>query len=160
MGIGKGSTKNKFTHSDDIKLKQLIKILGKNWIKVSEEMHDKNPRQCRDRYEKYLSPEINHEPFSAEEDIALLDLYQKIGPKWVKMAKIIKGRSDVALKSRFKLLQRHGKINQEIIKAELDDKKPSNEPSVSTRDCINEITHNFQQLDNDCLFNLVFEYFD
>lgn len=107
-------TKNKFTEDDDSKLRQCVELYGKDWKKVAELMENKNARQCRDRYEKYLAPDLKSDPFTIEEDIQLLTLYKKMGCQWINISKLMKGRSDVAIKARFRLLKRHGKTIQNL----------------------------------------------
>lgn len=71
-----------FTYEEDNKLKCLVSYYGtKNWYLISELMPGRNARQCKDRWEKYLDPNINFQPFTQEEDRKLLYLHKIIGPK-------------------------------------------------------------------------------
>lgn len=102
--------KCKFTQEEDNKLVSLVQIYGQNWQKISIEMGNRNVRQCKERYENYLSPNVNRSQFTEEEDRLLLEKYRILGPKWVTIAKLFKGRTDSAIKSRFLLLKRRGII--------------------------------------------------
>ncbi|EAY15214.1 Myb-like DNA-binding domain containing protein [Trichomonas vaginalis G3] len=124
-------TKNKFTLDDDDLLRSLVDEHGKDWNLVAEHMKTKNARQCKDRYEKYLAPHLNLSPFTIEEDIQLLTLYKKFGCRWIKISELMPGRSDVAIKARFRLLKRHGKTIQNLKKEKnqsLKNKEPKCEP--------------------------------
>ncbi|EAX76277.1 Myb-like DNA-binding domain containing protein [Trichomonas vaginalis G3] len=75
-------------------------------------MGNRNGRQCKDRWTKYLNPNINTQEFSIDEDIKLLTLYEQFGSKWVLISKFFNNRSDVAIKSRFQVLRRRGITKQ------------------------------------------------
>ncbi|EAX97611.1 Myb-like DNA-binding domain containing protein [Trichomonas vaginalis G3] len=105
--IGKPHPKDKFTPSEDQKLRMLVSVLGpSNWKKVSEYMVSRNARQCRDRYKNYLSPNLNSSPWSQEDDAKLLQLVDFYGRKWSLIAKEFNGRTDINIKSRYALLMR------------------------------------------------------
>ncbi|EAY17168.1 Myb-like DNA-binding domain containing protein [Trichomonas vaginalis G3] len=140
-------SKNKFSYADDRRLKKWVKILENNWKEIAEKMHNKNARQCKDRWEKYLSPNVKSEPFSIDEDIAILNNYQVIGPKWIEMSKLIPGRSDVSLKSRYKLLQRHGKTLEMLLKVKSNMIKIENEEKLETQDALLQLDELFNTSD-------------
>lgn len=99
--------KIKFTPEEDEKLKKLIKQLGtRDWEVISIEMKTRTSRQCRDRWNNYLCPNLNNEPFSEEEDNLLLKLFEKYGPKWKKIGSYFDKRSTNKLRGRFAALQR------------------------------------------------------
>lgn len=105
--VGKPHPKDKFTPSEDEKLKLLVKVLGvSNWKKVSEYMVTRNARQCRDRYKNYLAPHLNSSPWCKEDDEKLLNLVEQHGRKWSLIAKEFTGRTDINIKSRYALLMR------------------------------------------------------
>lgn len=99
-------SKNKFSPEEDEELTRLVGIYGENWEIIVENMPGRNVRQVRDRWSSYLSPSINKGPFSREEDALLLEKFEELGPKWVKMTTFFKGRSDTALKNRWQILER------------------------------------------------------
>lgn len=99
-------TKRHFTQVEDNKLKQLVNEHGQNWPVVAKLMKNRNARQCRERYTKFLSPEINRGHFTREEDNTILDLYNVYGAQWVKIASHLAGRSDASIKARYKLITR------------------------------------------------------
>lgn len=105
--IGKPHPKDKFTPSEDEKLRLLVQVLGtSNWKKVSEYMVTRNPRQCRDRYKNYLAPYLNNSPWCKDDDQKLISLVQNYGRKWSLIAKEFPGRTDINIKSRYALLVR------------------------------------------------------
>ncbi|EAY22725.1 Myb-like DNA-binding domain containing protein [Trichomonas vaginalis G3] len=107
--------KQKFTDEDDQKLRNVIKELGtKNWSDIAAAMGNRNARQCKERWENYLSPSINNTPFTPEEDALLLEKQKEIGSKWVTMKNYFDRRTDAALKNRWQMLIRKQKKLQNI----------------------------------------------
>ena len=58
-----------FTHNEDTKLITLHEKYKDNWKKISDEMGNRSVRQCKERYNHYLSPNINKKEWTFEEDI-------------------------------------------------------------------------------------------
>ncbi|EAY22575.1 Myb-like DNA-binding domain containing protein [Trichomonas vaginalis G3] len=105
--VGKPHPKDKFTPSEDEKLRLLVNVLGvSNWKKVSEYMVTRTARQCRDRYKNYLAPHLNNSPWIKVDDDKLLNLVETMGKKWSLIAKEFPGRTDINIKSRYALLMR------------------------------------------------------
>ena len=95
-------TKKHFTSDEDERLRYLVKQLGdQNWALISSFMPGRLPRQCRERYIGYLSPNLNKSPWTPEEDRVLLRKLLEYGPKWMKMVPFFKGRSDCNIKNRW-----------------------------------------------------------
>ena len=95
--INKGSWKKE----EDSLILNLIEIYGNSWSKISKIIKTRNGKQIRDRYTNVLAPNINKNKFSPEEDILLLNLYQKFGPKWSKIHTYFKDRTTDMIKNRF-----------------------------------------------------------
>lgn len=63
------TTKSYFSEDEDKKLKRLVEKHGPaNWYMISKQMKNRNPRQCKDRWEKFLAPNINRKPYTDKED--------------------------------------------------------------------------------------------
>ena len=95
--INKGTWKKE----EDSLILNLIEIYGNSWSKISKIIKTRNGKQIRDRYTNVLAPNINKNKFSPEEDILLLNLYQKFGPKWSKIHTYFKDRTTDMIKNRF-----------------------------------------------------------
>lgn len=85
-----------------------------NWELISQWIGTKNVRQCHDRWFYYLSPEINKNPWTEEEDQRLIQLSNQYGRRWVQIAKHFEGRTDTQIKNRMKVLQRRI-VNEQVI---------------------------------------------
>ena len=107
--------KSKFTLDDDKRLFEIVNQIGtSSWQDVSKMMKNRNPRQCKERWENYLNPELNNGPWSEEEDMLLIKKQQEIGSKWASMTQYFNKRSESSLRNRWQLLDR--KIKKEYLK--------------------------------------------
>lgn len=104
--------KKAFSIQEDNYLISLVKQIGdNNWLEVSKMMkkmnYERSSRQCRDRYVHYLNPKLNNDLiWSSEEDDLLIHTVSKYGNKWKLMENIFPGRSEVALRNRYRKIQR------------------------------------------------------
>lgn len=128
----------KFSAEEDLKLQNIVNKLGTHsWKSVASFMPGRNVRQCRERWNKFLSPSVNKAPFTSDEDRRLLSLYKELGPQWVKIGKTLGNRSDISIKARFMLLERHRKKKGE--KKTTQQKKVKEIQAVEKSDPIDEL---------------------
>ncbi|EAY19419.1 Myb-like DNA-binding domain containing protein [Trichomonas vaginalis G3] len=105
--VPKTSKKMKFTPEEDKRLCSLIRQYGSNdWIHISEMMKTRNPRQCRERWNNYLNPNLRDDPWTIEEDKLLIAKYRQFGTHWSKISKFFAHRSDNAIRNRWQMLLR------------------------------------------------------
>jgi hypothetical protein len=92
---------------EDEILTHLIEIHGeKAWTIVSKELkktHNfiKTGKQCRERWNNNLSPNITKDNWTAQEEKILFDMHKVHGNKWSVIAAEIKGRTDNSTKNHF-----------------------------------------------------------
>jgi hypothetical protein len=102
------SSKVKFTIEEDNILYCLVHELGTHdWIQIAERLGTRNPRQCRERWNNYVNPELRKDPFTPEEDRLLEMKYAELGPKWNKISKFFFKRSDNSIRNRWMVISRH-----------------------------------------------------
>jgi len=80
-----------------------------NWSKISLLVPGRTAKQCRERWRCNLDPHINKSDWSEEEDAVLLSMQCTIGNRWALIAKSLPGRTENAIKTRFRSIQRANK---------------------------------------------------
>jgi hypothetical protein len=60
-------------------------------------------RQCRDRYLKYLAPDLVLSHWTEVEDRLLDEKFAQFGPRWKYLATFFPNRTDVGLKNRWQM---------------------------------------------------------
>ena len=139
--------KGSWTRQEDETIIKYVKENGtRNWRNLCNLLPGRIGKQCRERWRNHLDPNINHSPWTEQEDELLISLHRKFGNKWVKIASIMKDRSDNAIKNRWnstlkKKEMTDGKLNSynnddniklELEKPEIDDQSPMSTPKLLT----------------------------
>lgn len=105
--------KKKFTPEEDSKI---IELVGDEkypcWHYISQQIPGKTARQCRERYQHYLSPSISSAPWTEEENQLLETLQQQYGNNWAKITEYFKGRTNTYLKNKWNLRHRKQEIEE------------------------------------------------
>ncbi|EAY03679.1 Myb-like DNA-binding domain containing protein [Trichomonas vaginalis G3] len=98
---------NKWSPSEDEKLRSLVISSNKlNWRLIALNIPNRNARQCQERWNYYLSPNVNNGEWTKEEDELLYEKYREFGTKWQQIAKFFRGRTNTNVKNRFLALER------------------------------------------------------
>jgi hypothetical protein len=100
---------DKFSADEDAKLMVLAgESTQPDWFAVALQLPGRSARQCKDRWQKYLNPDIKRCAWTPSEDLILRDRYDELGPKWARIAAFLPNRTDYMAKNRFAQLVRHG----------------------------------------------------
>lgn len=103
----KNSVRHKFSQEEDDILRDLVvNNKFKNWRDIATNMPNRTARQCRDRWKNYLSSIPTNIEWTLEDDNMLINLVEKYGTKYSKIAKLMAGKSDINIKNRWFKLQR------------------------------------------------------
>jgi hypothetical protein len=96
------TSRQKFTPQEDALLKHLVDVIHvQAWQDVAKHIPGRTARQCRDRYNIYLSPARTSESWSAVEDLTIIKAYNTLGAKWSLIASFLPGRNCVQVKNRW-----------------------------------------------------------
>lgn len=98
----KHATKRMFIKQEDDLILKFVEMYGVcDWNLIASMMLDRNAKQCRERYENYLSPSITNLPWTEEEDKQLRYLVNEYGNKFKTFTKYFPGRGLNNIKNRW-----------------------------------------------------------
>ena len=101
------ATSYHWTPEEDKQLLQLVQEHGaKDWRRIAEDVPGRDRAQCRERWHNHLNPDINHGPWSEDEDKILMDNHKTLGSKWSKYRTLLPGRTYQAIRKRWGSLMR------------------------------------------------------
>jgi Myb-like DNA-binding protein FlbD len=85
---------------EDQLLLQLVREQGpKKWVRISQRMHNRSPKQCCERFQQILKPSLNREPISPDEGLLIESMVHDMGKCWAEIARRLGNRSDNAVKN-------------------------------------------------------------
>lgn len=94
--------KAKFTREEDAILLRVVQEIGaRDWKMIASHLMGRNARQCRERWNNYVNPDVVNRPWTEEEDKLLMEKYKKNGPRWQALASYFHGRSVNNVKNRW-----------------------------------------------------------
>jgi hypothetical protein len=103
----RGKYRKVFSQYEDDQLAALVTQFGtSSWDSVAKYMRTRTARQCRDRWNHYISPTVNLNPWTAAEDKLLFAKYHEIGGRWSVLCQFFSRRTLNNVKNRWNSVMR------------------------------------------------------
>ena len=93
--------RKRFTPSEDMLLKAIAMRGMMSWDEVAKYLPGRTGRQCRDRYNNYLSKTVIPKNWTEEEDQIIIEKYRQYGPRWTVISNFLNARSGNNVKNRW-----------------------------------------------------------
>ncbi|KAB8238948.1 Homeodomain-like protein [Aspergillus alliaceus] len=134
--------------AEDGRLRAAVARHGTKWPIVSKEVGTRTSDQCSKRWKHVLDPNLDHSPWTLEEDNSLLTGVEQHGRNWKMISEMyFKNRAALSLKNRHALLIRRRNRSNGLPQAlsKLQTRSPSHSPkTIAMPECRNST----QQLEN------------
>uniref|UniRef100_K3WIN4 Myb-like DNA-binding protein n=1 Tax=Globisporangium ultimum (strain ATCC 200006 / CBS 805.95 / DAOM BR144) TaxID=431595 RepID=K3WIN4_GLOUD len=106
-----GLVKGHWSYEEDSILERMVLQGCHSWGEVAAHIPGRTAKQCRERWRNHLDPSINKGPFTPEEDVTIQQGYETYGNRWTQIAELLPGRTEDAVKLRWKTLNPNVKTN-------------------------------------------------
>jgi hypothetical protein len=121
--------KGQWTTAEDSQLAELVQRYGtRRWSQIARVLNGRVGKQCRERWNNHLAPDIKRGSWTEEEEATLIRAHREVGNKWSDIARQLKGRTENSVKNHWNATKR----------------RKDNATSTPFRDYVNEYMHRQQ----------------
>ena len=78
----------------------------KNWQEIADRLEGRTSKQCRERWCNHLDPSIKRGNWTPKEDKLITRKAYELGSQWSTISRLLPGRTENAVKIRYKSIQR------------------------------------------------------